>query len=249
MKNVGLGNGIPERARVELAVHHGSVEIITGFSEMGQGLFTALCRLASESTGIPVNRFRVRCDTAYLVNSGMTTASRGTFLAGRAVAEAGNALKRELDAGAALETLAGRVFAGDYVAPATALDNNASLPNHFAFAFAAQVVILDERGVVEEVIAAHDVGTVINPMLLKSQLEGSIHMGLGYALTEELEYRDSVPRTFSLRRLGVIRARYMPRITLLYVSNPATEGPNGARGAGEIGMVPTAAAVASAVSG
>jgi xanthine dehydrogenase molybdenum-binding subunit len=161
---------------------------------------------------------------------------------------AGRALKRELDAGLTLDTLSGRIFADEYRAPATTLEHDTSLPNHFAFAFAAQVVILDERGVVEEIVAAHDVGTAINPMLLQSQLEGSIHMGLGYALTEEFEYRGCVPETFNLRRLGVIRARYMPRITLLDVSSPSTEGPNGARGAGEIGLVPTAAAVAGAVS-
>jgi selenium-dependent xanthine dehydrogenase len=248
MKNVGLGNGVLERAIVELVVHPDSIEVITGFSEMGQGLFTALCRLASRTTDLPLSLFSVRCNTTSAVDSGMTTASRATFLAGRAIISAAETLKGHLDGGKTLRDLSGCRFVGRYDASGTTLEAGSERPNHFAFAFAAQVAILDNGGAVSDIVAAHDVGTVINPSLLRSQLEGSIHMGLGFALTEEISYRSCVPATFQLRRLGVIRARYMPRIELIYASNPAPEGPAGARGAGEIGMVPTAAAVASAVS-
>jgi aldehyde oxidoreductase len=64
---------------------------------------------------------------------------------------------------------------------------------HFAYGFATQVVILDDEGHIAKVIAAHDVGKVINPGSLKGQLEGSIHMGLGFALTEEFKVRNGVP--------------------------------------------------------
>ena len=109
------------------------------------------------------------------------------------------------------------------------------------------MVILDEKGRVERVVAAHDVGRAINPALCEGQIEGSVHMGLGYALTEELPCPDGMPATFKLRELGVIRARETPRIEVILVEEPEPEGPFGAKGVGEIGLVPTAAAVAGAL--
>ena len=88
---------------------------------------------------------------------------------------------------------------------------------------------------------------VVNPALCRGQIEGSIHMGLGYALTEELPCEDGVPVSFKLRELGVLRARDMPRTEVILVEEPEPEGPFGAKGVGEIGLVPTAAAVAGAL--
>jgi xanthine dehydrogenase molybdenum-binding subunit len=72
-------------------------------------------------------------------------------------------------------------------------------------------------------------------------------MGLGYALTEELECENGCPVTFRLRELGVLRARDMPEVDVILVEDPEPEGPFGAKGVGEIGLVPTAAAVAGAL--
>jgi xanthine dehydrogenase molybdenum-binding subunit len=91
------------------------------------------------------------------------------------------------------------------------------------------------------------VGRVVNPALCQGQLEGSIHMGLGYALTEELPCEDGMPVTFKLREIGVLRARDMPRTEIILVEEPEPEGPLGAKGVGEIGLVPTAGAVAGAL--
>ena len=54
------------------------------------------------------------------------------------------------------------------------------------FGYAAQVVILDDQGRIAKVVAAHDVGRAINPVQCAQQIEGAIHMGIGYALTEDL---------------------------------------------------------------
>ncbi|MFQ5505293.1 MAG: selenium-dependent xanthine dehydrogenase, partial [Planctomycetota bacterium] len=80
------------------------------------------------------------------------------------------------------------------------------------------------------------------------QIEGSIHMGLGYALTEELPSENGWPATFKLRELGVLRARDMPEIEVILVEEREPEGPFGAKGVGEIGLVPTAGAVAGALA-
>ena len=72
-------------------------------------------------------------------------------------------------------------------------------------------------------------------------------MGLGYALTEELPCPNGMPATFKLRELGVLRAQDMPEVEVLLVEEHEPEGPFGAKGVGEIGLVPTAAAVAGAL--
>ncbi len=107
--------------------------------------------------------------------------------------------------------------------------------------------MLDGAGRIERVVAAHDVGRAINPALCEGQIEGSIHMGLGYALTEDLECVDGWPVTYKLRDLGVLRARDMPAIDVILVEDHEPEGPYGAKGVGEIGLVPTAPAVAGAL--
>ena len=71
---------------------------------------------------------------------------------------------------------------------------------HTAFGYATQVCILDEQGRVARVVAAHDVGRAVNPALCAGQIEGSIHMGLGYALTEELPCEDGMPVTLQAAR-------------------------------------------------
>jgi len=72
-------------------------------------------------------------------------------------------------------------------------------------------------------------------------------MGLGYALTEELPCEDGRPVTVKLRDLGVLRASDMPPVEVILVEEAEPEGPFGAKGVGEIGLVPTAAAVAGAL--
>jgi xanthine dehydrogenase molybdenum-binding subunit len=73
-------------------------------------------------------------------------------------------------------------------------------------------------------------------------------MGLGYALTEDLPCENGRPVTTKLREIGVLRARDMPEVQVILVEDPEPEGPWGAKGVGEIGLVPTAAAVAGALA-
>ena len=73
-------------------------------------------------------------------------------------------------------------------------------------------------------------------------------MGLGYALTEDLPVEGGWPTTYKLRELGVLRARDMPEVEVILVEDHEPEGPFGAKGVGEIGLVPTAGAVAGALA-
>ena len=250
LKNSGIGNGVEEWGKARLVVEtDGTVSLYNGYTEMGQGLLTVLVQFAVEATGLPAAVFVPKVNSTFDLGCGQTTGSRGTLFGGRAVLGAGAKLRADLDAGLALSDLVGRVYASDVaVRDTTPLGAKVDrIKTHTSYGFATQVVVLDAQGRVDRVIAAHDVGRVVNPALCEGQVEGAVHMGLGYALTEELPTVNGMPTTFKLRELGVLRARDMPRVEVILVEDPEPEGPMGAKGVGEIGLVPTAAAVASAL--
>ncbi len=249
MKNVGIGNGVEEWGKARLLVEaDGTVSLFCGYTEMGQGLLTILTQFAAEASGVPADRFRPRVDSTFALDCGQTTGSRATFFAGRAVLDAGTKLCQALESGVTLGDLAGRVFAADLrETGTTAPGQPGPTRTHSAFSYATQLVVLDEKGRVQRVVAAHDVGRVVNPDLCAGQIEGAIHMGLGYALTEELPCRDGRPVSTRLRDLGVLRAADMPEVEVILIEEPQPDGPCGAKGVGEIGLVPTAAAVAGAL--
>jgi len=253
IKNCGIGNGAKEWGRARLAVEaDGRVTIYNGFTEMGQGLLTVLVQCACETTGLPPSVFRARVDTRFPMAVGQTTASRATYLGGRAVVDAAKKLRLDLDSGRTLADLAGTVYAGEALSDDTVELGKEPPPGrpmklHPAFGFATQVVVLDDAGRVKRVVAAHDVGRAINPKLCEGQIEGAVHMGLGYALTEEMVCVDGMPTSFRVRDMGVLRAQDMPEVEVILVEDAQPDGPFGAKGVGEIGLVPTAPAVAGAL--
>jgi CO/xanthine dehydrogenase Mo-binding subunit len=260
-KNTGIGNGLVERGRAVLRPERdGTVTLFHSWTEMGQGCHTVFRQLASAELGMPPERVRVVVDTGHELDTGETTASRATMLGGRAVLEACAALKAALEREAPgderdrLEELAGREFPGEVVVDWTTrlADGDDPRPGgepvtHFAYGWATQVVILDDEGRIERVVAAHDVGRALNPEMLEGQVEGGVHMGLGMALTEEFRVEDGVPVTDTMKSLGIIPAATMPPVEAILVEVPQPEGPHGAKGMGEAVLVPTAAAVAGAL--
>ncbi|HLO35113.1 MAG TPA: molybdopterin cofactor-binding domain-containing protein, partial [Candidatus Deferrimicrobium sp.] len=147
------------------------------------------------------------------------------------------------------EALAGREIAGEFVVDwTTAPGADVEEPvTHLAYGWATQVVELDGAGRLARVVAAQDVGRAINPLFLEGQIEGGVHMGLGYALTEEFVVEGGEVRTNTLKSIGILPAAAMPPVEVILVEEPQPEGPHGAKGAGEAVLVPTAAAVAAAL--
>jgi len=248
IKNTGIGNGMKDIGRVAIRVLPGGrLEILTGYTEMGQGLFTILRQVVREETGIPVEAMDVATRSVLAVECGMTTASRATALASMAGQRAAQRLATDLG-GARLSDLPGREYHGEYVcdftvAPGTPVDNPVT---HVTFGYATQVVILGEDGTITKVVAAHDVGRAINPLACVQQIEGAVHMGLGYALSEELPCTEGRPDSLRLRDLGILSAAEMPEVDVILLEVPDPVGGYGSKGVGEIGLVPTAAAVAGA---
>ncbi len=245
LKNSGLGNGFKEVARAVVHFREdGAVEVRHCWTEMGQGVHTVALQVAVEELGVDPERVEVLVDTTRELGAGQTTGSRGTLMGAGSVADAcRNALADGCRTGGDYE--------GEYRVDWTNSIND-GLDNpviHSTFGYAAQLVVLDpETGGVEEVVAAHDVGRAVNPMLCEGQVEGAVHMGLGYALTEGFPADgDSRPRNATLRSLGIIRPKDMPPVDVRLVESPQPDSPYGIKGVGEIGLVPTAGAVAAAL--
>ncbi|HUJ93260.1 MAG TPA: selenium-dependent xanthine dehydrogenase [Gaiellaceae bacterium] len=249
VKNTGIGNGVPEFGRAILRPEpDGTITLYHSWTEMGQGVDTVLQQIACEELGLPPERVRVLVDTERELETGQTTASRATVLGGRAVMLAADKLKAALDS-KPIEELAGQEFRGDFgVDWTTSNESGAAEPvTHIAYAWATQVVILDDEGKIEKVIAAHDVGKALNPTLVEGQIEGGLHMGLGHALSEEFVVEGGVPQTETLKSLHIIPPTGMPPVECILVEEPQPEGPYGAKGIGEAALVPTAGAVAGAL--
>ncbi|MEI6667740.1 MAG: molybdopterin cofactor-binding domain-containing protein [Acidobacteriota bacterium] len=250
IKNVGIGNGMPESGQAVADVDpDGRITLFSGFTEMGQGFYTTMAQIFSAAAGVDPRLVRVAVDTIAPTPCGMTTASRATVLGGRAAKRAGKRLREDLDRGMSLRDLSGRRYTGEFVVDFTSeLGAHADRPRtHLTYGFATQVCILDDRGRLSRVVAAHDVGGIINRHMLEGQIEGAVHMGLGYALTEELRLVEGVPASFKIRSLGLLRAADMPQVDVILIESGEPEGPFGAKGVGEIGLVPTAGAVANAL--
>ena len=249
LKNTGIGNGMPDESTAKITIAAPDKIIIDhGWTEMGQGVNTIALQVVCNETGLPPEMIEVRIDTAAEQVAGMTTASRATSLVGNALLDA----CRQLNADLATHTLAelsGREYTGtwrvDWTTKPGAMVEK--VYTHYSYSYATQVVILNEEtGFIDKVIAAHDAGRIFNPTLFEGQLEGSIHMGLGYAISEDMPMVDGRPVSTRLRKLGILRAKEMPQVEVIGVEVPDPYGPYGAKGVGEIGLVPTAGAVANA---
>jgi len=249
LKNTGIGNGIPDAASARITIlSEDEVVVDHGWTEMGQGVNTIATQVVANETGLDPGIIKVRIDTAAGQEAGMTTASRATSLVGNALIDACRGLKADL-LSSSLVDLAGRQYQGQWrvdwtTKPGAEVDE---VKTHYSYSYATQLVVIDEDGQIQKITAAHDAGKIFNPTLFEGQIEGSIHMGLGYATSEELVMQDGRPKSTRLRKMGILRAKEMPKIEVIGVEVPDPYGPFGAKGVGEVGLVPTAAAVANAL--
>lgn len=251
----------------------GSVQVATGMMEMGPGLKTALCQIAAEAVGTRPEL--VSCtmgDTETACYDAGAQASRSVYTTGHAVMNAGKALKADIleFAGERLSMDAGQLdLCGGALCDrndkplstlaelAKQLDgacrqlsrigkytsyNACSWHAHFA-----DVTVDTWTGAVRvnRVVAVHDVGKAINPTLVEGQIEGGVSMGIGYALTEEMQY-DSQGRQIqdSHHKYILPMSLDVGEIEAHIVETDEPSGPYGAKGVAEnpVGAVPPAVA-------
>jgi xanthine dehydrogenase molybdenum-binding subunit len=121
-----------------------------------------------------------------------------------------------------------------------------------AYGFAAQAALVEvseETGEVRvlKIVSAHDVGRALNPMAAEGQIHGGIHMGLGYALSEELVIREGRVLNPQFMEYALFPPPDMPEIDVRLIETVDESGPFGAKGLGESGVIPLSAAIANAV--
>lgn len=247
-KNSGKGVGIIDSGRCKLQVKNGKVYILTSAACMGQGIAIMCKTMLCEATGIdPRCVVHEAADTMKTPDSGTSTASRQTVVTGEAVRKVGLKLKADLDQGMTLEQLEGKEYYDEFHPMTDGLNNTKDAPiYHVSYSYGVQVVILNEEGRVERVVAAYDVGVPVNIQSVEGQIEGGMVMGLGYALTEDFKCEDGYCKT-KLGTLGLFRSTDTPELDVkLIVGNGKIPLAFGAKGCGELCMIPTGAACSHA---
>jgi xanthine dehydrogenase molybdenum-binding subunit len=247
LKNSGLGNGFKEISKAVVHFKHdGRIEVRHGWTEMGQGINTVAAQVAVHELGVDAALIDVIVDTTRELGFGQTTGSRGTLMGAGSV-------KNACDVARAANFAKGVDHVGEYRVDWTNKLGEPGVTNpiiHSTFSYAAQMVVIDRTSQkIESVLAVHDVGRIVNPTLCEGQVEGSVHMGLGYALTEDFpsDPVTAFPTNMTLRSLGILRAKDVPKIEVKLIESAQPNSPYGIKGVGEIGLVPTAGAVATAL--
>ena len=271
-KNAGIGVGLKDVGRCILSVEQGIIHIRTSAACLGQGLATVLTQIACEclwdcfasyceQTGAgekTILKFIMAepPDTARTPDSGTTTASRQSVFTGEAVRQAALKLKAALEAakergkGSAEECLAsldGQEFYGEYSGVTDPMGSSKPNPvSHVSYSYAATLAVLDSEGKVERLVAAYDIGRVVNPKAAEGQIEGGLLMGMGYALTEDFPMEGGYPKA-KYGTLGLIRATDAPPMEIIFVK-PKDPSPLalGAKGVGELATIPVTPAIAGA---
>ena len=248
LKNTGVGNGKADEGRAKIIVRApDQFEVHHGWTDMGQGANTMAVQFFCNETGIPAAQVTVVVDTDHQVACGMTTASRATSLIGNAVLDACVKFNADRES-IGLSQMVGRECRGEWICDWSTKpgDFSKKVVTHYSYSYACQCAIVGEDGRIAKVVAAHDAGKIINPTLFEGQIEGSVHMGLGYALTEDMPCDESGwPVSTRIKDCGILPAHDTPEIEVIGVEVADPIGPHGAKGVGEIGLVPTAPAVAN----
>jgi xanthine dehydrogenase molybdenum-binding subunit len=149
----------------------------------------------------------------------------------------------------------GQIVVGEgwYDPPTQLVDKDTYKGNISAtYGFGAQMAEVEvdiETGRVRvlRLACANDVGRALNPMAVEGQIEGGAQMGLGYALTEELIVKEGRVMNPDFHDYRLFTIADMPPIEIIIVETDDPQGPFGAKGVGEMGGTPTAAAVANAI--
>ncbi len=252
----GIGNtSLSNPSEMQVGINaEGRITLYCGAVDIGQGSNTILVQIAAEALGVAAADIQlVMGDTALTLDAGKTSASRQTFVSGKACELAALDLKTKLAAlgdRARLRDLQpdnrGDVLSGfgRFDPPTTPLDANGQGDPYACYGFATQVALVEvdlDLGTVKvlRIAAAHDVGKAINPQQVEGQIQGGTAQGIGLALMEEY-----LPgRTENLHDYLIPTMGDMPEMTCFIVEDPTGHGPYGAKGVGEPALISTAPAI------
>ena len=279
----GCGNtSLPNPSTIRLGITaNGELKLHQGAVDIGQGSNTVITQICADALGLPIEQFQlVGADTALTPDCGKTSASRQTFVTGKAAELAGRALRQKIlrmsnmssDAKVTLD--GSRLTISDHVTtraielrdlqteaygyvlcaeetydpPTEPLDENGQGVPYAVYGYGAQMAEVEvdiKLGTVKviNIVAAHDLGRVVNPVLAEGQIEGGIAQGLGMALMEEY-----VPgRTENLHDYLIPTIGDVPPVQSIFIEKTDPEGPMGVKGLGEHVLIPTAPAILNGI--
>jgi CO/xanthine dehydrogenase Mo-binding subunit len=254
-KNVGFSFGFVDQcwATVEL---HGKAEIDKVIvhhagADVGQGAHTVMAQIAADMVGVPLDLVEmIVSDTATSDNSGSTSASRMTFVAGNSIRGAAELALQKWQ-----EEDRPAIGRYQYIPPqTTAQDPETGYcePN-YSYGYVAQAVEVQvdtETGhlAVLDVTSANDVGKAINPQQIVGQIEGAVVQAAGYAILENFVQVNGYVQTPHLSTYLIPTVLDIPeKIESLVLEYPDPRGPFGARGMAEMPFLPFAPALIAAV--
>jgi len=254
-KNVGFSYGAKENCGATIVLE-GKDEIEKAHlyhagAEVGQGAHTVFKQFACEALGLPDEKIETHySDTSNTLGSGSVSASRMTFMAGNSIIGAANLALEKWAEG-------NRPAYGSFVyrPPATTSmtpPDGSCYPN-FAYGYVAEVAVVEvntRTGKVEvrDFYCANDVGKAINPALVEGQIQGGVLQMLGYVLLEKFVTKDGKALSTSLSNYLIPTIMDIPgNVIPLIHEHPDPVGPYGARGMGEMMVLPVASVVCNAV--
>jgi aerobic carbon-monoxide dehydrogenase large subunit len=268
------GLGPFDKVRIEVAPD-GAVEVVTGVASIGQGVETAIAQIAADTLGVDYAGIKVTHGQTNRIDKGLGAfASRVTVMCGEATRQAAVKLREEALAAAAelmqaspdaLDLIDGEIVRTGKPGPSMTLRALAAATDgltaeaefkssQMVYPYGAHVVQLkidaETGGVtIERYLVAFDIGKAINPRLVEGQIAGGLAQGIGGALFEEFVYADNgEPLSATFADYLMPTAREIPPVEVILTEDaPSPLNPLGVKGAGEGGITPAGAAIASAI--
>ncbi|MEO5896163.1 MAG: molybdopterin cofactor-binding domain-containing protein, partial [Vicinamibacterales bacterium] len=259
-------------ATVEVT-REGRVRVLTASTEIGQGTITIFSQIAADALGIDVDDIDiVQPDTSLVPDSGPTVASRTCMVVGKLVESAAHALRRTLlQAGLPpdgysrdqfhnacrihIEHYGWLTASAQYSAPHDVKwdDEKYEGDAYGSYAWAAYVaeVSVDLTTFeikVDDFVAVQEIGKVINPVLATGQIEGGVAQAIGWALYEDVVWREGRMANSQMTNYIMPTSVDLPPIRVFFEEVPYPNGPAGAKGIGELPMDGPAPAIANAVA-
>ena len=253
------------------AAADGRVRVLSASTEIGQGTNTIFSQIAADALGVSPDDIEIaQPDTSIVPNSGPTVASRTCMVVGRLLERACLNLREVLVESGHLPAVGGDLKAAcrAYTSERGALRASAQYqPNEDArwddetyqgdaygsYAWAAYVaevsVDLDTCEIrVDDFVAVQEVGRVIHPVLATGQIEGGVAQAIGWALYEDVVWREGRMANAQMTNYIMPTAVDVPEIRVYFEEVPYAYGPGGAKGIGELPMDGPAPAIANAVA-
>jgi len=267
------------------------VTVITGASEIGQGIDAVINLIVAEELGVPLEHVTIVNNDSDIAPWDVGVhASRTTFIAGNGTRRAARKAKAqilkaaekffgepadtlELRGGSVVRDKCGTplikldrllrqmhfqaepelVMVTDYYEPKSEPEGADHISDHSAaYSHAVHVAeitvdTLTGEIKVDKITSAQDVGRVINRMGLEAQTEGGIAIGLGYALSENMQLEGGILKNPCFRDYKLVTAPEMPKLEMHFIESNCAEGPYGAKGVSELPTIVIAPAIANAL--